>query len=399
MQPVNSNETNRKTHHETYFAPVARASAKTLQQNIETISHNPIVDTVMNVVAGLVAVLNKQRQILTINDTLLQTLGIDDADEVLGLRLGETIHCIHAQEQPGGCGTSKFCTTCGAAIAITTSLANNSQELRECVATVERNGKHIDLYFQVRCCPLTFKGERFLLLFLQDITIQQQQAALGRAFFHDINNTIGALILNSQLLDMPNNAQRTDILAKRIKKLSTQLGKEVEIQSVLSYKGAHTYQVIPQCIVVQEIFKEIHTMFANHPMSKNKTLSLPKPIPGLQLTTDISLLRRILTNMLVNALEATDTGGEVRLWLDETRDRVTFCVWNKKNIPENIALRVFQRNFSTKAESGRGLGTYAMKLFGETYLGGKVSFTTSRENGTEFRLCLPKKLAANCLAT
>jgi sensor histidine kinase regulating citrate/malate metabolism len=53
-------------------------------------------------------------------------------------------------------------------------------------------------------------------------------------------------------------------------------------------------------------------------------------------------------------------------------------------------MRIFQRNYSTKSDSGRGLGTYSMKLFGETYLGGKVDFTSSESEGTTFHLRLPK---------
>jgi sensor histidine kinase regulating citrate/malate metabolism len=53
-------------------------------------------------------------------------------------------------------------------------------------------------------------------------------------------------------------------------------------------------------------------------------------------------------------------------------------------VPE-ISNRLFQRNFSTKSEAGRGIGTYSMKLFGEKVLGGKVSFTSSEEDGTLFK--------------
>jgi K+-sensing histidine kinase KdpD len=388
MPAVNSNEVI-EVDVETYFAPAARASNKALQQDVEIISRNPVIDTVMDAVSGLVAVLNEHRQVLAINDTLLKTLEIDNADKVLGLRPGEAINCIHSHKHPGGCGTSKFCSTCGAVIAIVASLTNDRPEVGECVATVERNGEHVDLSFQVRCYPIVLKGQRFLLLFLQDTTIQQQQAALERAFFHDINNTIGALVLNSQMLVFQDDVGRAKVLAKRIKQLASQLGKEVEIQRSLSYNESHIYQVSPQAVSVAEILQEIQRTFANHPVSTGKTLCLPEPVPDIHLVTDTALLRRILTNMLVNAFEASEPGDKVKLWLEESGDSLTFCVWNRQVTPPDITLRVFQRNFSTKAESGRGLGTYTMKLFGETYLGGKVSFTTSEENGTIFCLCLP----------
>ena len=50
---------------------------------------------------------------------------------------------------------------------------------------------------------------------------------------------------------------------------------------------------------------------------------------------------------------------------------------------------MFQRSFSTKAARGRGFGTYAMKVLGETVLGGKVGFTASWEEGTRFHIELP----------
>jgi len=95
--------------------------------------------------------------------------------------------------------------------------------------------------------------------------------------------------------------------------------------------------------------------------------------------------------MVTNAFEAGVPGDEVRMGVEATADEVTFRVWNRQRIPEKVCLRVFQKYFSTKAEGGRGLGTYAMKLLGETFLKGCVSFSTSAAAGTTFRICLPRR--------
>jgi len=63
-------------------------------------------------------------------------------------------------------------------------------------------------------------------------------------------------------------------------------------------------------------------------------------------------------------------------------------VHNHGVIPRDIQHQIFERSFSTKGE-GRGIGTFSMKLIGETYLGGKVDFNSDRENGTTFRIELP----------
>jgi sensor histidine kinase regulating citrate/malate metabolism len=68
---------------------------------------------------------------------------------------------------------------------------------------------------------------------------------------------------------------------------------------------------------------------------------------------------------------------------------VVFSVWNAEVISPPIASRIFQRNFSTKEEPGRGLGTFSMKLIGEQLLGGRVYFESTSTSGTTFFLRLP----------
>ena len=72
-------------------------------------------------------------------------------------------------------------------------------------------------------------------------------------------------------------------------------------------------------------------------------------------------------------------------------EHITWEIWNNGFIPADVQKRVFQRHFSTKATFGRGLGTFSMKLFGERYLKGKVSFTSTEAEGTIFRFQLPIK--------
>ena len=376
---------------ETYFAPAARASDDALRRQIQIASRNPIIDTLMRVVSGLLAVLNEQRQILAVNDTLLERLGLEGAADVLGLRLGEAIRCTHADLGPGGCGTSRYCASCGAAIAIVTSLENNRAAERECAVTVQRDGQEADLYFLVRSEPMEFDGERFILLFLRDITVHQQRAALERIFFHDIGSIIGALRLNCHLLDSQPDEESARKLVTRLANLTTRLAREVEIQRTMTQEGRDSYQLAIQEVTVEEGIQDLWDTFVHYPAAQGKVLLLPAEVPDYRFNTDISLLLRILTNMLINAFEATELEGEVELGVDHAPDQVAFWVWNKGVVPEEVALHIFQRNYTTKEGSGRGLGSYTMKLLGECYLRGKVSFTTSEAEGTVFRISLPRQ--------
>ena len=371
---------------ETYFAPAERASEKEVAAEIEIIKNNPVMSGLLHSISGLLAILDEHRQIVAINDSFLKMLGINDPSEALGLRPGEALQCIHAHEEPAGCGTTQFCSTCGAAIAIVSSLGQDQPVERICALTADRGGSTVDIALLVRSHPIKIDGEKFLLLFLQDITIQQQRAALERTFFHDVNNMLIGLVGASEMLSLED---RSSDLVKAIHQSSLRLKKEVDLQRCLLQSECSTYQPLWQEIDTGSVIVELQSFFTNHPAARAKKLHFEKFSLSLSIKTDMSLLSRVLCNMIMNALESTEENGVVKVWLEHKDNFLSFYVWNRQPIPPDVAQRIFQRNFSTKDGEGRGIGTYSMKLFGEQILGGQVNFTTSRAEGTVFRFSLP----------
>lgn len=373
----------------TYFAPAGRASAEELAEEIRFISQNAIIDGLMSMVGGCLAVLNEHRQVLAVNEMLLRSLDVEDAGAVLGLRPGEALGCRYSAGHPDGCGTTTFCSTCGAAIAIVSSLTVNHPVERTCALTIEKpSAPKMDLYLQVRSCPIEFEGRKFILLFIQDITRQHQWAALERVFFHDINNILTALISAGYLLTRKAGGETLE-LATEITQISRRLAQEVKIQQYLTQTDFNGYQPVQLEIGIGQVFTELNRMAHHHPAATGKTLHACSPETDFPFKTDFSLLMRVLGNMLVNALEATATGGTVKIWCERSPEGLTFLVWNQEVIPADVAKRIFQRNFSTKGDMGRGLGTYSMKLFGEQLLKGEVGFTSAPDEGTTFFCRLP----------
>ena len=370
----------------TYFASAERATKEDLIASIKMANESPVLSGVLLSVGGLLAILNENRQILAVNDSFLKLLGIDALSETLGLRPGEALNCIHSAEEPGGCGTSKFCSTCGAAIAIVSSLNGEMSSERICAITFSKDGKTGDIALCVKSQKIEINGEIILLLFLQDITVQQQRAALERAFFHDINNMLSGLVGATELLFLENN--QSD-LVKSIYNASLRLMSELDIQKCLLDGGADNYQPFWQTIAVDQVIDELKSCFNNHSAKNERTITFQPLTLSLSIKTDVSLLLRILSNMLTNALESTDKSGTVKLWVENDDDFLNFSVWNSKYIEKEISSRIFQRNFSTKDGSGRGIGTYSMKLFTTQILDGKIDFTTSEKEGTTFTLSLP----------
>jgi signal transduction histidine kinase len=370
---------------DTYFAPASRTDTATLTEEIAIAGKNPVITGLLHSVNGLLAIVDERRQVVALNDSLLAVLGFDDPESVLGLRPGEALACVHAEDEPAGCGTTRYCTTCGAAIAMVTSFDHDAPCERLCTLTAQRNGVTTDMALMVKAQPIDIDKYRFLLLFLQDVTRQEHYAALERTFFHDIKNTLHILIGVSDLLA---EEQPSDLVSK-VQQTAERLINEVAIQKRLSDRGSADFMPVRETMDAAKVLRELRMEIASHPAAAGKSISVVTSEAAATVFADRTLLLRVLTNMAINALEATRQGGTIILKEGANNGRIEFSVWNEGAIAQEIALRVFQRHFSTKNQPGRGIGTYSMKLFGEELLGGKVDFTTSVQDGTVFRFSLP----------
>lgn len=371
---------------ETEFLPAERANAERVEQQVRALSNNVIINTVMRTVPGMLAVLNGQRQIVTVNEEMMRMLGIEHAREALGLRPGEALNCVHADRTPGGCGTTAYCRTCGAAIAILAATESDQPREEDCVADVRKDGRMVNFQFRVHCCPVDIGGEPFLLFFLRDDTAGKKRAILERTFFHDMKNILQGVISMTSMIRVSSGLS-AEQMAERAERLVEQLAREMDIQRAL-FSEEVSYNPSFRRIDTEKLVDDVRSLLAGHPAGKERSIQISIE-QGLELTTDPALLRRVLLNMLINACEASDPSEEVKLEVSGVPDGVRFSVWNRGHIPEAIALRVFQRNFSTKDGRTRGLGTYSMKLFGEDYLKGEVGFDTDPEEGTTFHVTLP----------
>lgn len=365
------------------FPPGERIAAAGLLEQLGAIAHDPLLDTLLTTIGGLLAVLNEQRQLLVINEALLAYLGVGPAEKLFGLRLGEAFSCPHADETPGGCGTTRYCRTCGAAIAQALALQDGRPAERLCFLESEHRGLRQDLVLRVRATPLKLAGRPLILLFIDDVTRQQQQALAARSFQHDLGNTLTCLLSASELL-LAEAGPAEAASAAEVHRLTERVINEFALQRQL-VTATDPDQVAPHLrpISLAAVLDELRRTLGHHPAARSKRITVGRVADRL-FATDAAMLLSILLNMGLNALEATHPGGEVRLHVSAVDDQLEFSVWNEGAIPAEIALRIFQRNFSTKAALGRGLGTYSMKLVGERLLRGRVWFQSDPQTGTTF---------------
>jgi len=372
----------------TFFAPAGRASELNLAEQLQSVSQAAFITAVLHSVTDMMLVLNEHRQIVAANRLLLDAFGVADQSALAGKRPGEAINCIHSSEGPDGCGTSETCSACGAVLTILTSQETGEQADGECRIVITNNGgTALDL--AVKATPLDIVGTPYTIFAIKDIGSDKRRQVLERTFFHDILNTVGGisgiagLLADSNSLPPETEAEYKGLMVD----LSENLAEEINQQQRLLAAERGEYVADLQDTELGEILEEVCKLYGNHIRTPDRTVIL-EDIPKYRLKTDRPMLRRIVGNMVINALEAVPAGETVRVSLDVGAEEVCIKVTNRGEIPKDVQLRMFKRSFSTKGASGRGIGTYSMKLFGERYLGGRVGFRCL--NGeTEFFIKLP----------
>jgi hypothetical protein len=215
---------------DTYFAPADRAESAVLTGQIQSCVDSPVANVILQSLGGYVLILNEQRQILAANPTLLESLEAEGRGNVIGKRWGEVAGCIHAPEGPDGCGTSRACSCCGAAIGIMSVQSNGVPVESECRMAMRHRGKWEARELQVSASPLDLACGKLVVVIFQDISDRKRRELLESAFVHDLANSV--LVLNGWSDVLAHETSDTGA-ARRIVDISRHLTEVVKEQRLL----------------------------------------------------------------------------------------------------------------------------------------------------------------------
>ncbi len=335
-----------------------------------------------------VMILSPEGRVLTANGRLLHEFGSPPLP-ILGKRPGDILGCINVSGCPDGCMTGDHCKTCGAGTAIVESLLRNARVSNECrIISAKDGAANLDL--EVSATPLTINDSPVIFCVMKDISAEKRRKVLERVFFHDVMNTVSGISSLAELLageeEMPVDQKKK--YNQWMVDLSGKLAEEINQQRKLLAAERGELKPDMEPVNVRKLMETVHALNATHSIAKDRILVLGEG-PDVIIMSDGSILRRILGNLVKNALEAILPGETVTIYCDRTEDGITFFVHNPGVMSRDVQMQLFQRSFSTKAEAGRGIGAYSVKLFGERYLKGKVAFSSSEAEGTIFSFSLP----------
>jgi two-component system, NtrC family, nitrogen regulation sensor histidine kinase NtrY len=212
---------------------------------------------------------------------------------------------------------------------------------------------------------------------------------MAKQVAHEIKNPLTPMKLRLQHLqrsfnpDDPNAVERLNQVANSIIEqidTLTHIANEFSNFAKLPRPNEEQLNIVAIIGSVAEMFRD----------TENCTILLNMPTDEVIVLADKDLMIRVFNNLIKNAVQAIppDRKGEIVIDLhNENQEVIVRVADNGAGIPEELRERIFTPNFTTKT-TGMGLGLAMVKQIVDSH-GGRISFDTVTNQGTQFEIRLP----------
>jgi two-component system cell cycle sensor histidine kinase/response regulator CckA len=137
----------------------------------------------------------------------------------------------------------------------------------------------------------------------------------------------------------------------------------------------------------------INELLSKNGVPKNIKVSVKVDSSATEIVADCAYLKRILNNLVTNAIQAMPDGGKLTIhaYKDKKTNEAVITVKDTGvGIPETAKDKLFTPMFTTKSK-GQGFGLAVIKRMTEA-LNGNVTFKSKEGNGTKFTIRLPQNI-------
>jgi len=350
---------------QTHFAPPQRLDVKELVGLPDKIARMQAFEWLERVPI-MVFLTNPFRQIVYCNQPFRKMVRPELQEGIFGLRPGEVLGCVHAHEMDGGCGCARSCRHCGAALAILKSL--QGEELcKECHLQITDGKSLRSLDLQILSRPFWIDDELYSLNTAFDISHERKVFAQNRTFLHNMINAAGGMEVLLEMLQSEDN--KDEVPLSKLHQCTLSMLHEVLCQYDSVAAEAGKLVVNSRQFDLRVLINGLIDQIRHHALGHGRILEMTGP--SCTITTDPRLLRHILGNLLINALEAAGVDDKVTISWEATRKGAVVHVDNPGFISEETRARLFRETFSTKGVE-RGLGLYMAHTIAEKYLNARL---------------------------
>lgn len=199
------------------------------------------------------------------------------------------------------------------------------------------------------------------------------------------------LLRQSGELDEPTAREFARVIVQESDRLNQVFDNILRMSPLENGRG----RMVSQDFSVLDVCREVAERIEPELQRKGIGFELVAPRADVMLHGDRSALHHVIHNLLDNAGKFTDSGGHVRLLLDEDRELVRILVEDSGiGIPGEEAERVFDRFYqvdgsSTRSYGGPGLGLAVCRDVVNWHCG-RIWSEPAPEGGSRFVMLLPR---------
>ncbi len=122
----------------------------------------------LDAIPSLLLVVDSDVRIVYLNSAAASVLG--GQETVSMKRGGEVLHCINSYAVPEGCGHSASCRDCVIRNSVGKAFSGEGIYRETARMRLNDGGAVVEAYYMISANPLTYSGEKFVLLVMEDVT-------------------------------------------------------------------------------------------------------------------------------------------------------------------------------------------------------------------------------------
>lgn len=247
-------------------------------------------------------------------------------------------------------------------------------------------------------------GETDYVVFSKDITEKKKMeeqllqaeklralAEMASGVAHDFNNALAAILGNTQLLLFSIQDEELKETLKTIEKVAKDSAQTVRRLQDFTRKKVHEelFQVDINS-VIRDTIEMTKPKWKDEVQKRGSHIEIVlrvEEVPPVLGTS--SELREVMTNMILNAIEAMPEGGRIEIRTFQRREKVLIQISDSgMGIVEDIRKKIFEPFFTTKPFTNTGLGL-SMSYGIIRRFGGEIEVQSEVGKGTTFTIVLP----------
>jgi len=233
------------------------------------------------------------------------------------------------------------------------------------------------------------------------LEVQERRQAYLAFVVHDLRTPLFAIALAGRVLEKtlpqhgygPESVKMLKALRRSVQQLEGLVRKVLDENANLEADAGITIErrAFDLWPLVEALIEDLQ------PVADAVGTQLTNQVPDeLVVFADAALLKRVLQNLVANAIRHTP-GGKVIIGARELEADHAIECWVRDNgagIPKEFLERIFEKGETDSADAGgTGLGLAIVETFTEAH-GGKVTVESREGDGSTFRLTVPARAGA-----